>query len=262
MHNQDTIAQWRERAQPKTVCQLDYAGLFAGTTQAWPDPMEADSWPLPAGCVDTEPPAAKAGQAAKWDAAAQKWQYIPDYRGQTAYRTDTGEEDTVIHAGELPPELTLTPRPSEYHVWDGKAWMLDALSAAALKAGYQAEMWERIKARRHQATRSGVFVPSIGKWFHNDDPARGQYTFLRTLPKLPEKLVWKTMDNSFVEMTQALLDELSLKMIADEQADFANAERHRAAMLKADHPLDYDYSDGWTQPGPSFRQPENEIEEE
>ena len=114
-------------------------------------------------------------------------------------------------------------------------------------------MWERIKARRHQATRSGVFVPSIGKWFHNDDPARQQYTFLRTLPKLPSPLPWKTMDNSFVEMTQALLDELSLKMIADEQTDFANAERHRAAMLKADHPLDYDYSDGWTQPAPEFQ---------
>ena len=139
MHNQDTLAQWRERAQPKTVCQLDYAGLFAGTTQAWPDPMEADSWPLPAGCVDTEPPAAKAGQAAKWDAAAQKWQYIPDYRGQTAYRTDTGEEDTVIHAGELPPELTLTPRPSEYHVWDGKAWVLSESAAAQALADAQAQ---------------------------------------------------------------------------------------------------------------------------
>ena len=54
-------------------------------------------------------------------------------------------------------------------------------------------------------------------------------------------------------MTQDLLDELSLKMIADEQADFANAERHRAAMLQAENPLDYDYSDGWTQPAPEFQ---------
>ena len=61
------------------------------------------------------------------------------------------------------------------------------------------------------------------------------------------------MDNSFVEMTQALLDELSLKMIAAEQADFQNAERHHAAMLKADKPLNYDYSTGWTQPAPEFQ---------
>ena len=253
MHNQDTLAQWRERAQPKTVCQLAEAGLFVTTAQAWPDPMQPESWLIPAGCIDTEPPAAKAGQAAKWDADAKKWQYIPDHRGQTAYRTDNGQPETVQSAGELPAGLTFSPRPSPCHVWDGKAWRADKQADAALKAGQQAEMWERIKARRHQATRSGVFVPSIGKWFHHDDPARQQYTFLRTLPKLPSPLPWKTMDNSFVEMTQALLDELSLKMIADEQTDFANAERHRAAMLKADHPLDYDYSDGWTQPAPEFQ---------
>ena len=253
MHNQDTLAQWRERAQPKTVCQLAEAGLFVTTTQAWPDPMQPESWLIPAGCIDTEPPAAKAGQAAQWQPDSQTWHYIADYRGQTAYRTDNGQPETVQTAGELPAGLTFSPRPSPCHVWDGKAWRADKQADAALKAGQQAEMWERIKARRHQATRSGVFVPSIGKWFHNDDPARQQYTFLRTLPKLPSPLPWKTMDNSFVEMTQALLDELSLKMIADEQTDFANAERHRAAMLKADHPLDYDYSDGWTQPAPEFQ---------
>lgn len=253
MHNQDTLAQWRERAQPKIVCQLAEAGLFVTTAQAWPDPMQPESWLIPAGCIDTEPPAAQAGQAAKWDAAAKKWQYIPDHRGQTAYRTDNGQPETVQSAGELPAGLTFSPRPSPCHVWDGKAWRADKQADAALKAGQQAEVWERIKARRHQATRSGVFVPSIGKWFHNDDSARQQYTFLRTLPKLPSPLPWKTMDNSFIEMTQALLDELSLKMIADEQADFANAERHRAAMLKADQPLDYDYSSGWTQPAPEFQ---------
>ena len=116
MQNQDTLAQWRERAQPKTVCQLAEAGLFVSTTPARPDPMQPESWLIPAGCVDSEPPEARADFAAQWQPEKQEWTYIPDYRGQTAYRTDTGEEATVIHAGELPPELTLTPRPSEYHV--------------------------------------------------------------------------------------------------------------------------------------------------
>ena len=139
MHNQDTLAQWRERAQPKTVCQLAEAGLFVTTAQAWPDPMQPESWLIPAGCIDTEPPAAKAGQAAKWDADAKKWQYIPDHRGQTAYRTDNGQPETVQSAGELPPELTLTPRPSEYHVWDGKAWVLSESAAAQALADAQAQ---------------------------------------------------------------------------------------------------------------------------
>ena len=139
MHNQDTIAQWRERAQPKTVCQLDDAGLFVSTTQAWPDPMQPESWLIPAGCIDTAPPDPKADQVAQWQPEKQEWTYIPDYRGQTAYRTDNGEEATVIHAGELPPELTLTPRPSEYHVWDGKAWVLSESAAAQALADAQAQ---------------------------------------------------------------------------------------------------------------------------
>ena len=139
MHNQDTLAQWRERAQPKTICQLDEAGLFVTTTQAWPDPMAADNWLLPARCVDAAPPEPKADQVAQWQPEKQEWTYIPDYRGQTAYRTDNGEEATVIHAGELPPELTLIPRPSEYHTWSGKAWTLSESAAAQVLADAQAQ---------------------------------------------------------------------------------------------------------------------------
>ena len=154
----------------------------------------------------------------------------------------------ALNAGSLIlPDLSITPpRPSALHTWDGKAWVLDKAAAQAHKTAQQEEMWTRIKQKRHDNLRGGVYVKSIGKWLHSDDESRAQYTFMRTMPALPEKLVWKTMDNTFVPITQALLDELSLQLLADEQADFANAERHRAAMLKADNPLDYDYSGGWT----------------
>nr|DAK22926.1 MAG TPA: protein of unknown function (DUF4376) [Caudoviricetes sp.] len=147
------------------------------------------------------------------------------------------------------PDLSVTPpRPSALHTWDAakKTWVLDKAAVQAHKAAQQEEMWTRIKQKRHDNLRGGVYVKSIGKWLHSDDESRAQYTFMRTMPTLPEKMVWKTMDNTFVPMTKALLDELSLQLLADEQADFANAERHRAAMLKADNPLDYDYSGGWT----------------
>lgn len=145
------------------------------------------------------------------------------------------------------PDLSVTPPPpSTLHTWDGKAWVLDKAAAQERKAAQQEEVWTRIKQKRHDNLRGGVYVKSIGKWLHSDDESRAQYTFMRTMPQLPEKMVWKTMDNTFVPMTKALLDELSLQLLADEQADFANAERHRAAMLKADNPLDYDYSGGWT----------------
>ena len=158
-------------------------------------------------------------------------------------------------------EVVFNPRPSAAHEWDeaNRQWRLDAARAARLKAEQQAEVWERIKAKRADNLRHGVYVKSAGKWFHTDDNSRTQYIALAVMPRLPEKLPWKTMDNSFVNMTKALLGELMEQMLVDEQADFANAERHKAAMEKAENPLEYDYSDGWTA---NFdEQPAAELEE-
>ena len=148
------------------------------------------------------------------------------------------------------------PCPSS--TWDGEQWHIDPECAARLKAEQQDEMWERIKAKRYNNLRHGVFVKSVGKWFQTDDASRTQYLALAVMPRLPEKLAWKTMDNSFVNMTKALLGELMEQMLIDEQADFANAERHKAAMLKAENPLEYDYSDGWTA---NYEQAAAELEE-
>ena len=149
------------------------------------------------------------------------------------------------------------PCPSS--TWDGEQWHIDPECAARLKAEQQAEVWERIKAKRYDNLRHGVYIKSVGKWFQTDDASRTQYLALAVMPRLPEKLLWKTMDNSFVNMTKALLAELMEQMLIDEQADFANAERHKAAMEKAEHPLKYDYSGGWTA---NFdEQPAAELEE-
>ena len=157
-------------------------------------------------------------------------------------------------------EVVFNPRPSAAHEWDeaNRQWRLDAARAARLKAEQQAEVWERIKAKRYDNLRHGVFVKSVGKWFQTDDASRTQYLALAVMPRLPEKLPWKTMDNSFVNMTKALLGDLMEQMLVDEQADFANAERHKAAMEKVEHPLEYDYSDGWTA---NYEQPAAELED-
>ena len=145
-------------------------------------------------------------------------------------------------------DLTVSPpRPSEYHIWDGAKWKISKADAARLKTAAIASVWERIKQKRHENLRAGVYVESAAKWFHSTDEARQQYTFMRTLPMLPPDLMWKTMDGGFVKLTRELLDELSLKMLADEQKDFANAERHRALLEQAEQPETYDYSDGWTE---------------
>ena len=56
-----------------------------------------------------------------------------------------------------------------------------------------------------------------------------------------------TMSGGFVEMTPALAGHIFAAVAAGDQAIFAVAEQHRAAMLAGDDPIGYDYSTGWPQ---------------
>jgi hypothetical protein len=249
----------------KPVCQLDADNLYLHQTVADLDPLAEDGgYLLPAGCVDTQPPEARAGFAARWQSEKNAWQYLPDHRGKTAYQTSDGAEVQVVQVGELPAGLTLLPRENEYQTWDAKAkaWILPPDVAARLKAEQQDEMWERIKAKRYDNLRHGVYAKSVGKWFQTDDATRLQYLALAlesVTGGFKKPINWKTMDNSFLMLTPELLREIMQTMHDDEEADFINAEKHKAAMLKAENPLEYDYSDGWTE---NFdEQPAAELEE-
>ena len=241
--------------ETKTVYQLDRHHCYLCTTAADRDPLDENNWLIPAGCVETAPPQTGKNQAAQWQPESQTWRIIPDYRGQTAYRTDTWQHDgiaadTVTEPGELPAGLTIEPPPSSLHTWDGKAWVLDAETAAALKQAQQEEMWTRIKAKREEQRYGGAYIPALKKWLQTDEPSRTQYLQLQLLEAkglFKQPVRWKTMDNSFIGLDAAAVTAIALQIMDNEQVDFANAERHRAAMLKADNPLDYDYSDGWTE---------------
>lgn len=115
-----------------------------------------------------------------------------------------------------------------------------------LKKQQQTQTWEQIKAKRHAVTRGGVYLKSVDKWFHSDESSRTQYLAMQIMPELPDDLMWKTMDGSFIRLTKEILMQLAMTIMTQEQSDFANAERHRLAMLQADDPLNYDYSTGWS----------------
>lgn len=241
--------------ETKTVYQLDRHHCYLCTTVADRDPIVENNWLIPAGCVETAPPQAGKNQTAQWQEESQTWRIIPDYRGQTAYRTDTWQHDgiaadTVTEPGALPAGLTIEPPPSSLHTWDGKAWVLDAETAAALKQAQQEEVWTRIKAKREEQRYGGAYIPALKKWLQTDEPSRTQYLQLQLLEAkglFKQPVRWKTMDNSFIGLDAAAVTAIALQIMDNEQVDFANAERHRAAMLKASNPLDYDYSDGWTE---------------
>ena len=168
----------------------------------------------------------------------------------------------VIMPGKDGKPVLAEQPPCPSSTWDGEQWHIDPECAAQLKAEQQDEMWERIKAKRYDNLRHGVYIKSVGKWFQTDDATRLQYLALAlesVTGGFKKPINWKTMDNSFLMLTPELLREIMQAMHDDEQADFINAEKHKAAMLKAEHPLEYDYGDGWTA---NFdEQPAAELEE-
>lgn len=120
---------------------------------------------------------------------------------------------------------------------------LDARRAAA-PAAARARIWEAIKAERDRRKAGGVQV--AGKWFHSDDPSRIQQIGLVMMgASIPPGLSWKTMDGSFVTMTQTLAGQVFGAVAALDQAAFTAAETHRAAMEAAEDPTAYDFSTGW-----------------
>jgi hypothetical protein len=110
-------------------------------------------------------------------------------------------------------------------------------------------MWDAIKTERDRRKEAGgymVSVSGVSKWFHSDTFSRTQQIGLVMMGvNIPAGLQWKTMDGSFVTMTQALANAIFAAGAAQDQATFAQAETHHAAMLASADPASYDFSGGW-----------------
>lgn len=106
-------------------------------------------------------------------------------------------------------------------------------------------VWDRIKYERDCRTENGGFKVGT-KWFHSDQKSRSQQLGLVLLgANIPANLQWKTMDGSFVTMTQQLAGQVLAYAAASDQAIFAAAETHKSAMEASADPASYDFSGGW-----------------
>lgn len=226
-----------------TVYVTDSQGLYSHSV----DEFVSIGTTISANSYIDKPLAPKEGFAIKRN--DNGWTYVENHLNEVVYSTIDKSEIKISALGPYPDNTTTQKPEHELSEWDndGKKWIISEDNYKRIKAEQQAQIWELIKQKRHDNLRGGCFVESVGKWFHTNDESRQQYIFMRTLDQLPHNIQWKTMDNSFVHLTKTLLDELSMQMLLDEQADFANAERHKALMEQADNPLDYDFSTGWTE---------------
>lgn len=108
----------------------------------------------------------------------------------------------------------------------------------------QALKWDAIKAERDRRTVNGVHT--AGNWFHSDTFSRTQQLGLVMMgASMPSGIMWKTMDQTFVEMTPALAGQIFQATAGSDALLFGTAEAKHAEMLALDDPTNYDVMAGW-----------------
>lgn len=111
-------------------------------------------------------------------------------------------------------------------LYDGQAFTPPPVDTTELKSRH----WDAIRQERDRRTQQGGYQVA-GKWFHSDTFSRTQQMGLVMLgANIPADLQWKTMDGSFVTMTQALAGQVFAAAAASDAALFARAEQIKAAM--------------------------------
>ncbi len=98
------------------------------------DYLDAVTPAIPADCVvaDVELPPISKNQAYYVSGEKTNGRYtvsnnvvvVADYRGAEVYDKETGEKVEITELGELPENLTETPRPSKYHTFTHDTWVL------------------------------------------------------------------------------------------------------------------------------------------
>ncbi|AKD37520.1 hypothetical protein I926_00950 [Pasteurella multocida subsp. multocida OH4807] len=142
-------------------------------------------------------------------------------------------------------------KPTEHHEWDGdgQKWTISSEKQTEIKQLQQEQMREKINALRDEKINGGVYVPELNKWFDSDARAERSLNSVKsTFDLLGEiEIDWTCADNTQIKLNKANLILVWKALLHAQQQNHANALHHKAEMMKAENPLDYDYSSGWTE---------------
>lgn len=117
----------------KPVYQCDADGVYMGEAKAFQSPREPGVFPIPAGCVEVQPPELAAKQAAVWSGA--EWTIVADYRGETWY---DGATALIINFVGDPAERgysSTAPEPTLEDIRSAKIAAITEAADALLKVG-------------------------------------------------------------------------------------------------------------------------------
>lgn len=117
-------------------------------------------------------------------------------------------------------------------LYDGQSFAPPPVDLPKARAAKVAE----IKAERDRRCQQGGFS-AAGKWFHSDVYSRSQQLGLVLLgPNIPADLLWKTMDGTFIPMTQTLAQQIYANAAVQDAATFKRAEELQFMANNADNP--------------------------
>lgn len=108
----------------------------------------------------------------------------------------------------------------------------------------RANLWTLIKSYRDNLIQNGGYLAS-GKWFHSDTLSRTQQMGLVMMGASVPAVQWKTMDGTFITMTQTLAGQIFAAAAMQDQALFSHAELLHATVLAAEDPNSVDITVGW-----------------
>ena len=109
------------------------------------------------------------------------------------------------------------------------------------------EKWDQIKAVRTFKMNDGVLLQSIGKWFHTDPDSKQQIHAMVTanVIGLYKTTAWKTLDNTYVQLTPLLLLQVFGAMLVNEEQLFGIGKLHYEKLYASNDPVNYDVTNMW-----------------
>lgn len=238
---------------PILIYNYDPATLaFLSAAPADFSPLEPDQVLVPAHATLIAPPEILPHTWPVFDAAAQAWVMVPDWRGDY-YEIATGRPVRVTALGVNPEEMGLTDQvpPAGPALFVAGAWQRDLATERAL-------IWTAIKARRDALKVGGFQVGDY--WFHSDADSRIQHLGLKDKARdllaaggamadpitiLDQPVQWKTLSGVFATITAQLVYDIVTAAGNLDATAFVLAETHRQAMEAAADPAAYDFSTGW-----------------
>jgi len=147
-----------------------------------------------------------------------------------------------------PTNLSETTTPGELRAnFTGYAWQdLPYIASPSVDtlAPLRAALGERIKSIRDTKVQHGGYTTG-GKWYHSDTFSRTQQMGLVMMGASIPAVQWKTMDGSFVTMTQTLANQIFAAAAAQDLAMFSRSEALQAIVNASGDPASVDIASGW-----------------